>query len=120
VPKDTAPGGQFREAICLVAAGIVNKISVQVTKSKRNVNIAALLLRCRAGDHAHRSFFRILATTAKYLFISLQQTVAPCLEHGGNTKLSGSAGCTVPAHQILETHSKLLMDPSWACSKKRM
>jgi len=28
IPKDTVPGGQFREDICLVAAGILNKTRV--------------------------------------------------------------------------------------------
>jgi hypothetical protein len=108
VPKDTAQGGQFRVAICLLGAGIMKITSVQVRKSKRNINITALLLRCISGDHTHCSFYRILTTTAKYLFISLQQTVAPWLEHGGNTKISGSAGCTIPGHESLETHRLIL------------
>ena len=108
VPRETAQGGQFRVAVYLLGAGIVKKTSVKVRKSKRNANITALLLRCISGDHAHCNFFCILATTAKYLFISVQQTVAPWLEHGGNTKISGSAGCIIPAHEILETHRQIL------------
>lgn len=69
-----------------MTAGIENKTYVQVRKSKRNANIRARLLRCISGDHVDYSFFLVLATTAKSLFISLQTTVAPWLE------LSGSAG----------------------------
>ena len=108
VPKCIAQRGHFRQAICPVAAGIGNKTSVQVKISKRNVNIRARLLPCMSGDHAHCSFFRILATTAKSFFISLQPTVAPWLEYGGNTKISCSAGCTIPAQEILETQRQIL------------
>jgi hypothetical protein len=88
VPKDNATNDQFIEAICIAATGIMNAISVQVMKSRRNVNIVARLPSRISCDHAHCDFFRILTTT-KSLFISLQPTVAPWLEHGGNKKLSG-------------------------------
>jgi len=110
VPKDNATGDQFREAIYIVATGIMNEISVQVRKSRRNVNMIPRLLSRLSCDHARCDFFRILTTTAKSLFISLQPTVAPWLEHGGNKKLSGKAGCTgtIPAQGILETHRQIL------------
>jgi len=110
VPKDNTTGDQFREAICIVTAGIMNEISVQVRKSRRNVNIIARLLSRISSDHAHCGLFRILTTTEKSLFISLQPTVAPWLEHGGNKNLSGKAGytCTIPAQEILETHGQIL------------
>jgi hypothetical protein len=66
-----------------MATGIMNETAVQVRKSKRNVNIVACLLSRLSGDHAHCGFFRIL-TTAKSMFISLQPTVAPWLQYGGN------------------------------------